>query len=121
LAIQEGILCEYDYHVYVTYLEKKEQENYHQLSAKIARLSAIEDSSAKNLLLMQRAQLIKAAGAKFTIIDRILAEHTLQQTLIYCADIAQATAISTRLARQGKRVARYSSLDSDRVMLLSQL
>jgi len=121
LAIQQGILCEYDYHVYVTYLAEEEQEKYCQLTAKIARLFTQEDSKAVNCLLIQRAQLIKAAGAKLTIIDRILAEHTLEQTLIYCADIAQATAISTRLARQGKRVARYSSLDSDRVMLLSQL
>lgn len=121
LAIQQGILCEYDYHVYVTYLAEEEQEKYRQLTAKIARLFTQEDSKAVNCLLIQRAQLIKAAGAKLTIIDRILAEHTLEQTLIYCADIAQATAISTRLARQGKRVARYSSLDSDRVMLLSQL
>jgi superfamily II DNA or RNA helicase len=121
LAIQEGVLCEYDYYVYVTYLAEEEQKKYRHLTAKIARLSAQEEQQPVKYLLIQRAQLIKAAGAKLAIIDRILAEHLLQQTLIYCADIAQATAISARLAQQGKRVARYSSFDSERAMLLSQL
>jgi superfamily II DNA or RNA helicase len=55
------------------------------------------------------------------VIDRIIQDHPLEQALIYCADIAQATEISSRLARQGWRVARYSSLESDRAELLDRL
>jgi superfamily II DNA or RNA helicase len=122
-AIETGVLCEYDYSVYVTSLEPAEHDKYRQLTAKIARFSgsSAEENRRVNQLLIQRARIIKAAGSKLEVIDRIVQDHPLQQALIYCADIAQATDISSRLARQGWRVARYSSLESDRSELLDRL
>jgi superfamily II DNA or RNA helicase len=122
-AIETGVLCEYDYSVYVTSLDQAEHEKYRQLTAKIRRNFGIsdEDNQRVNQLLIQRARIIKAAGSKLAIIDRIVQDHPLQQALIYCADIVQATEISSRLARQGWRVARYSSLESDRAELLERL
>ncbi|MEG3439361.1 DEAD/DEAH box helicase family protein [Pannus brasiliensis CCIBt3594] len=122
-AIKAGILCEYDYYVYVTSLDESEHDRFRQLTAKIRRGFAREDGEREriNQLLIQRARIIKAAGSKLEVIDRIVRDHTLQQALIYCADIPQATAISSRLARRGLRVARYSSLESDRSELLDRL
>lgn len=122
-AIKAGILCEYDYYVYVTSLDESEHDRFRQLTAKIRRGLSREDGEREkiNQLLIQRARIIKAAGSKLEVIDRIVRDHTLQQALIYCADISQATAISSRLARRGLRVARYSSLESDRSELLDRL
>ena len=122
-AIKTGILCEYDYHVYVTELDATEHEKYRQLTAKIARHGNASDGENQrmNQLLIQRARIIKATGSKLDIIDRITTDHPLQQALIYCADISQATGISSRLARRGPRVARYSSLEKNRPELLDRL
>lgn len=118
-AIAAGILCEYDYYVYVTALSEEEHEKFQQLSAKIAASFNKDDRDRTHHLTIQRAKIIKSATAKINILDRILNDHPPQQAMIYCADIDGATQISYSLAQRGFNVARYSSQDSDRKKILA--
>jgi superfamily II DNA or RNA helicase len=123
-AIASGILCQYDYAVYVTTLTPEEHAKFQQISAKLGRL--LHKSREDNLiqvkqLAIQRARLIKSASAKLDILSRIVQDYPLQQAMIYCADIHQATQVSQRLTQQGYRVARYSSVDHNRPQILRQL
>ena len=45
-AIAAGILCEYEYRVYVAALEDEEYEKFQDLTAQIGRLSASEDEKS---------------------------------------------------------------------------
>jgi superfamily II DNA or RNA helicase len=122
-AIADGILCEYEYQVYVTSLDDSEHETFKQLTSKINRLRNSEDERAQakaKHLLIQRAKIIKSASSKLTILDRILDDHPPQKSMIYCADLDQATTVSWKLAQKGIRVARYSSQDKERQKILSQ-
>ena len=122
-AITAGILCEYEYYVYITSLTETEHERFQQLTNRIGYLlhSKDEEATAKaQRLKIQRARIIKSAASKLTILDCIISDHPPRQGMIYCADIDQATEVSARLARRGVRVARYSSQDSDRTTILSQ-
>jgi superfamily II DNA or RNA helicase len=49
-AIAEGILCQYDYHVYVAALTDEEHEKFQQLTAKIASLLNKDDRDRKTIL-----------------------------------------------------------------------
>lgn len=122
-AIAAGILCEYEYHVYVTSLDDSEHETFKQLTSKINRLRNSEDERAQakaKHLLIQRAKIIKSASSKLTILDRIFDDHPLQKAMIYCADIDQATIVCRKLSQKGIRVSRYSSQDKERQKILSQ-
>jgi superfamily II DNA or RNA helicase len=119
-AIAAGILCQYDYQVYVTALNDEEHDKFQQLTAKIASLLSNKDNRDRlNYLTIQRAKIIKSATAKMAILDRILIDYPPEKMMIYCADIAQATEISCKLAQKGLRVARYSSKDCDREKILA--
>jgi superfamily II DNA or RNA helicase len=118
-AIEAGILCQYDYYVYVTTLTDAEYEKFQQLTAKIASSLNRDDRDRVYHLTIQRAKIIKSATAKIDILDRILQDHPPQQATIYCANIDRATQISHKLSQQGFRVARYSSQDRDRQKILS--
>jgi superfamily II DNA or RNA helicase len=121
-AIAAGILCEYKYHVYLTTLTEEENEAYQHLTKQISRLShSKENKVAEKIkkLLLQRARIVKAAESKINILDRILQEHKLERSMIYCADNEQATAVSQKLAKN-YRVARYTSKDKDRQGILQQ-
>jgi superfamily II DNA or RNA helicase len=122
-AIAAGILCEYDYHVYVTSLTAREHSRFTNLTTKIGRLLNSDEEEAKmqaKRLAIQRARIIKSAASKFSALKRILTDHPPHRGMIYCADIAQATEVSRLLAQRGFRVARYSSDDVDRKRLLSE-
>ena len=122
-AIAAGILCEYEYYVYVTPLTETEHERFQQLTKRIGYLLHSKDEEATDKaqrLKIQRARIIKSAASKLTILDRVIDDHPPRQGMIYCADINQATEASARLARRGVIVARYSSQDSDRTTILSQ-
>jgi superfamily II DNA or RNA helicase len=123
-AIHTGILCQYDYHVYVTPLTDIEYQEFQRLSAKLGRLfnkkGDDKQIQAKHLAI-QRARLIKSASSKLDTLNQIVQDYPLRQAMIYCADIHQATQISQRLTQQGMRVARYSSIDTNRPQLLLQL
>lgn len=122
-AIAAGILCEYEYHVYVTQLTADEYERFQSLTTKIARLynSDEEDAIAQaKRLSIQRASIIKSATSKLTVLNQILADHPPHRGMVYCADITQATQVSRLLAHCGFRVVRYSSDDIERQSLLSE-
>ena len=122
-AIAAGILCEYEYYVYVTCLTDNEHERFQQITNKIGYLLHSNDHEATDKaqrLAIQRAKIIKSAASKLTILDHIISDHPPRQGMIYCADIDQATEVSRRLARRGVRVARYSSQDRIRTAILSE-
>lgn len=122
-AIAAGILCEYEYHVYVTLLGLDEYAKFKDLTTKIGRRlnSNEEDAIALALrLAVQRASIVKSAASKLAAINRILTDHPPRRGMIYCADIEQATDVSRLMAQAGFRVARYSSDDINRQRLLSE-
>jgi superfamily II DNA or RNA helicase len=122
-AIAAGILCEYEYHVYVTQLTPEEYVKYQDLSAKMGRLlnGDNEDTIAKvERLAIQRSRIVKSADTKLAVLSQILIDHPPRRGMIYCADLAQATTVSGLLAKRGFRVSRYSSEDADRQLLLSE-
>lgn len=122
-AIAAGILCEYEYYVYVTPLAVDEYAKFKDLTTKIGRLlnSNEEDVIAQaKRLAIQRSRIIKSAASKLELLNSILTDHPLCRGMIYCADITQATEVSRLLAQCGFRVARYSSDDIDRKRLLSE-
>jgi superfamily II DNA or RNA helicase len=121
-AIAANILCEYDYHVYVTSLDDEEHEAYQKLTAKIARLWNKDDDENKETitqLKIKRAKIIKEATSKLSCLDHIITDYPLKQTMVYCANIDQATEVSRKLAHQGFSVARYTSKEKDRQTILS--
>lgn len=122
-AIELGILCQYEYYVYVVYLTEVENEKYKQLTSKIGSLLHSQKDNFQSQikrLTMQRAKLIKSASNKINILDRIIQDHPLHKGMIYCADLQQADIVCQRLARQGIGVARYSSRDRQRRQILEQ-
>ncbi len=122
-AIATNILCQYNYHVYVTPLTVEENERFKNLTRKMGVLlnsRDAEDREQAKLIAIQRSKIVKAAASKLTILDQILQDFPPQRAMIYCADISQANYISSRLAHQGLRVARYTSLEKNRQQILSQ-
>jgi superfamily II DNA or RNA helicase len=124
-AIAAGILCEYDYFVYMADLTEEEYEEYRKLTARMGFLlgSGKEDVASRSFnldfLAIKRAHIVKSAESKLALLDSIAREHPPHKAMIYCSDITQATEASRILSRQGYNVARYSSDDTDRSRLLT--
>ena len=120
-AIAAGILCPYRYDVFCAQLDDAEYDEYLALTAEIARRGGGDLDDADEgirMLLIQRAGILKAAGAKSALLDSILETHEFRRALVYCADIAQATDMAASLAARGLRVARFTTSDPDRAGLL---
>ena len=122
-AIAAGILCEYDYHVYVTELTDEEYDEFKDLTAQIGRLlnsDDVEDREKAKRLAIHRAKILKSASSKLIALENIIATHPPSRSMVYCADIEQATETSRLLTQKGFRAARYSSDDVNRKGLLSE-
>lgn len=122
-AIAVGILCEYEYHVYLAELSEDEYDTYKELTTQIGRLlnsdNADDQEKAKRLAI-QRANILKSAASKLTALEDIIQRHSPKRSMVYCADIDQATEASRLLAHQGVRAVRYSSDDVNRRRLLGE-
>jgi superfamily II DNA or RNA helicase len=111
-AIKLGILCKYEYYVYVVTLTDTENEEYQKLTKKIIKLLKSGNdrvSGSINRLSIERSRIIKSASDKIRILDRIIQDHSLKKVMIYCADIQQADIVCHRLSQQGMRVSRFTS------------
>ena len=110
-AIKLGILCEYEYYVYVVTLTDAENEEYQRLTKRIVRLLRSDNdkvSGSINRLTIERSRIIKSASEKIAILDRIIQDRPLNRGMIYCADIDQADTVCYRLSQQGMIVSRFT-------------
>ena len=121
-AIELGILCQYEYYVYVVTLTDIENEEYQKLTKRIVKLLRSGNdkvSGSINRLAIERSRIIKSASDKIAILDRIIQDHPLSKGMIYCADIEQADLVCHRLSQQGIQVSRFTSKeDKQRSLIL---
>lgn len=111
-AIKLGILCQYEYYVYVVTLTDVENEEYQKLTKRIIKLLRSGNdkvSGSINRLSIERSRIIKSASDKIGVLDRIIQDHPLKKGMIYCADIDQADLVCHRLSQQGMQVSRFTS------------
>lgn len=97
-AINDGVLCRYDYHIIPTYLTDEEFEKYHSLSAEISKLiqqakgqgrTRSSDSSQLTIKCGQRSRLLGAAENKFHELDRVISkipDNKKRHSLFYCGE-----------------------------------
>jgi superfamily II DNA or RNA helicase len=103
-ALDDERLCPYNYYVYAASLSEDEYEEYLSLTRRIlaARSNDTDrqttlhtnnkidgDSQDVEMLLFQRADILKKATAKIGLVRDILDEHPFDRGLIYCADTEQ--------------------------------
>ncbi len=121
-AIKLGILCEYEYYVYVVTLTNAENEEYQRLTKRIIKLLRSGNDRVNgsiNRLTIERSRIIKSASEKIAILDRIIQDHPLKKGMVYCYPTRQANIVCHRLSQQGIRVARFTKEeDKQRSQLL---
>jgi len=79
-AIEEEVLCQYDYYPHLVYLEEDELNEYVEISRKLLRFFDVEhgvlrSSDVVQILLMERKRIIHKATSKLTVFKKILQEH----------------------------------------------
>lgn len=95
-AIASGALCEYYYIPHIVELEDDEMEEYMQLTGKIGRLIAqqnsdadfeLEDNQTLQTVLFKRARLIGTAREKLDLlVDLVGQQPDPTHSLVYCSD-----------------------------------
>lgn len=105
-ALKDGVLCPYRYHPLLIDLTEEEYDVYCELTAKIARLTMMEDSldnpsEILERLMIKRARLIATAQNKLNMLEFVM--RPLQNTthnLIYCGDGSVEEPSSQEISRQ---------------------
>lgn len=127
-------LTRYFYYPHLVYLTENENEEYLELSEKIARIYAVsgdasEGNDALKLLLMKRARIINKAENKLSmLLSLIKEERDSQFNLFYCGDsiedgVRQVDQVIYLLGHElGMKVHPFTSQESkkERVELLSR-
>lgn len=107
-----GVLCPYEYHPIFVSLTPQEEEDFVEISKKIAQKSAKEDKSKEDYeeierLLNLRAEIPKKAENKVPAYEELVKNlgTDLNQTLVYCADFQQMDEALSAARRQGLETA----------------
>ena len=139
-AIQMKMLTPYKYYPVLVHLTQEEQEKYLELTKKISRLSAIDDSrndEALKILLMNRAKVISGAENKISVLKEVLLENNLAYSpfnLFYCAAkttgdednaMRMVDEVHQMLESLGMNVENFTAMDSsskeERAVLIKHL
>ena len=116
-AIEEGFLCQYEYHPHLAELTDEELNKYEELTEKISKQfhSKRPDEPNEPLkhLLRKRAMLLNNAENKLPILLELLAEKTevIHHTLFYCAP-KQIDLVLPLLTKLGVRVNKFTAKES---------
>jgi superfamily II DNA or RNA helicase len=121
-AILLGRLVPYDYHLHVASLDDVEEEKYDVLTDKIRRLAGRNqdtsgDDSYIQMLLIQRARILKKAASKVPAGLEVLgSEYSAgDRWLVYCDDTAQLRQIVEGCLERGLPALEFhSTMDADR-------
>lgn len=92
-ALVDGVLTQYKYYPHLVYLNDEEQEEYIEISGRIAQLMAMRENGQKinndmlTQMFMKRARLLGSMDDKFRVLKRMLSQSEKQfHTLFYCGD-----------------------------------
>lgn len=95
-AINDGVLCEYDYHIVPVLLTENEQDEYEEISNEIARLLAFSSGKmSKSVrdeftrLCGQRSRLLGSANNKLVELERLckaIPYDKRKKSLFYCGE-----------------------------------
>jgi len=96
-AINDGVLCEYDYHIVPVHLTQSEQDIFEALSLEISKLviiqrsSGLSESQRQNLtkLCGRRSRLLGSAENKLETLKEIISDagaESRKHTLFYCGE-----------------------------------
>ena len=116
-AIEQGFLCQYEYHPHLAELTDEELEDYEKLTEKISKQffksKSDEPNEALKHLLRQRANLLNNAENKLPMLMDLLdgKTDTVHHTLFYCAP-RQIDLVRSLLAKLGLRVNKFTAQES---------
>ena len=126
-AIEQEVLCPYEYHPLIVRLTEDEMENYDELSKRINQLLAIRGSGGRiseqelTAKLMARKRILGSANEKFIKLEGFLDESQItDHTLFYCGDgsveldsieepIRDVERTSTILRQRGWKTSRFTA------------
>ena len=96
-AINDGVLCEYDYHIVPVFLTQEEQQIFEEISLDIAKLLAAsktngltdQQSAHFKILAGRRSRLLGGAENKLPALSKIIREispENQSHSLFYCGE-----------------------------------
>lgn len=96
-AINDGVLCEYDYHIIPVYLSQAEQDLYDEISLELGKLMAIKmngglsDGQKMQITILsgRRSRILGGAENKIRELEKIVSEFPIENrshTLFYCGE-----------------------------------
>ncbi|ABE52443.1 DEAD/DEAH box helicase family protein [Methanococcoides burtonii] len=117
----EPCLCQYKYHLHDCSLTGDELDRYEELSEKIKKQIAIktngghidiqniENGTYLQILLNQRADIIKECKDKFRVLKEILVEESdsLNKCLVYCNDKDHMNEVAEMIEREGFKCRKF--------------
>lgn len=125
-AIKDGVLCSYFYDIFEVQLTLEEQEKWNLLTNEINKKIAIHkneeniiDIKGLELLLFQRADILKKAEKKIDVAEKILLENYEkdQRWLVYLDDTEHVKQLKNRLLKnegfRGNVFEYHTNTDSD--------
>ena len=135
-AIKDGYLTPYRYQPHVVPLTVEERDAYGELSERLSEvfgalvarypqaggdlrrlleLATSDEAQALQLLLFQRADVIKSASGKLGVVDAIARDPEVNRCLVYCNDEQQVAEVLEvlRTARRSAGVFTTARLDHD--------
>jgi superfamily II DNA or RNA helicase len=103
-AIEKGRLCRYFYYPHIVRLNEEEEEDWKNLTKRIAGSIGSDESSSQwseqtKLLLIKRAKILKKAAGKIPLADNVLSDYYSKgnRWLVYCDDSDQLNSIVSSL------------------------
>ncbi len=131
-ALKDGVVENYKMVYLKTFFNDKEEEEYENLSKKIAKLSGMHYSGVKNknnidsdkylkLLLFKRSRLVNNSNQRKYIATKLILNNLRRKKIIFCESIKQAEEIKEECKKNNLDTVVYHSKmsQSDRVSVLN--
>ena len=129
-ALRDQWLCPYSYHIRLVGMTTNERGEYLEFSDKIrvmllalakkygmssidfqeiVRLQKAEGSNQLELLLFERANIIKAADGKIAILKELAGDRNVSSCMVYCSDENQVSECLQILEIEGRKCIGFTS------------
>lgn len=141
-ALRDGWLCQYSYHIKLVGMTIEERSEYMEFSdkirlallalakkyglqkvdiQKILKLQRAEGNNQLELLLFERANIVKGAAGKLEILNDLAKDRNLKSCMVYCNDESQVSSVLRILNSEGRTSVgftstRLASLDRKKIL-----